>query len=144
LIAEPLGLPVVIEEGVIEADIGRWTDLSWPEIEQRWPEEHHAFQEDPEQHGYPDGENLGQVKDRSLAAIEKLVRQHTDETFLVVSHGVVNRVLLAHWTGTPFRHARRIPQDNAAFNIVEFQESALNVVKLNASMHLAGLVRPAA
>ena len=38
------------------------------EIEQRWPEEFRAFQEDPERHGYLGGENLAQVRGRVLPA----------------------------------------------------------------------------
>jgi broad specificity phosphatase PhoE len=137
LIAEPLGLPVEIEPGIVEADVGWWTGLSWPEIERRWPEQYRAFHEDPEHHGYPGGDNLAQVRDRALGIIEKLVQRHPGETLLVVSHGVVNRVLLAHWTGTPLRHARRIPQENTAFNLVEFVAGVAKVVVMNSTPHLA-------
>ena len=60
-----------------------------------WPTEHRAFHEDAERHGYPGGENLAQVRDRALPAIERLAARYAGQTFVVVSHGVVNRVLLA-------------------------------------------------
>lgn len=136
LIAEPLGMGVRVEEGIVEADIGQWTDLSWPEIEQRWPEEYRAFHEDPERHGYLGGENLSQVLARAQPAIEKLVARHGGKTILVVSHGAVNRVLLAHWLGVPLRYARRIPQDNAACNIAEFEGGEMKVRTVNCTLSL--------
>jgi broad specificity phosphatase PhoE len=131
LIAEPHALAVETEEGVIEADIGRWSGLSWPEIERRWPDDYRAFHDDPERFGYPDGETLGQVRSRALAAIGRLSERHPGETILVVSHGVVNRVLLAHWTGMPLRRARTIPQDNGALNLVQLNGDSARVVTLN-------------
>ena len=143
-------LPIVLEEGIIEADVGEWTDLTWPEIEQRWPKEYRAFHEDPERHGYFGGENLGQVWARALPAVERLVSQHVGEMLLVVSHGAVNRVLLAHWLGIPVRSARSLPQDNAALNIIEFSERSVKVRTMNSfpDAYLAGVLarreRPAA
>jgi broad specificity phosphatase PhoE len=144
LIAEPLHLPVVLEQGLVEADIGVWSDLSWPAIEGRWPDEYRAFHDNPALCGYPEGESLAQVRARVQPAVAKLVARHEGETIAVVSHGVVNRVLLATWNGMPLRQARRIPQDNAAFNIIELTGNVARVGTLNSNAHLAGLLPHAA
>ena len=68
-----------------------------------------------------------------------LVRQHGGKTFLVVGHGLVNRVLLAHWLGLPLRLARRLPQDNAGLNLIEFHGLDAKVRTVNAVGHLAGV-----
>jgi len=129
------GLPVEVVEALAEADTGVWTGLSWPEIQQRWPAEYRAFQENPEQHGYLGGENLAQVRDRVLPAVEGLLARHPGGTLVVVGHGVVNRVLLAHWLGLLLRYARRLPQDNGAFNLIEFPGGIGKVRTVNASAH---------
>jgi broad specificity phosphatase PhoE len=131
IVAEPHGLPVEIEENTLEADVGLWTDLSWPEIEQRWPEECRAFHSDPERHGYLGGENLAQVQARALPAVQGLIARHHGEALVVVSHGAVNRVLLAHWLGMGISAARTIPQENAAINLVEFQGGEAKVRTVN-------------
>lgn len=126
------GLPVEVVEALTEADTGVWTGLSWPEIQQRWPAEYRAFQDNPEQHGYLGGENLAQVRDRVLPAVENLAARHPGRTLVIVGHGVVNRVLLAHWLDLPLRYARRLPQENGAFNLIEFSGDTRKVRTVNA------------
>lgn len=143
LLAGTRSLPVMIEEGVIEADVGDWTNLSWPEIERRWPRECRAFHKAPERHGYLGGDNLAQVRARVVPAVERLIAEHAGQTIAVVCHGVVNRVLLAHWLKLPLRYCRQIPQDNAAFNVIEFRDSQAKVRTVNATVHLLALSRAA-
>jgi broad specificity phosphatase PhoE len=132
-----LGVPLEIEPGLVEANVGLWADLTWEEVERRWPDEHRAFHADPERHGYPGGENLREVRARVLPVITRLVERHSGQTLLVVGHGLVNRVLLAHWLGLPLRHARRLAQDNAGYSIVEFRSGLAHVRAVNEAAHLA-------
>jgi broad specificity phosphatase PhoE len=131
-IAATLAVPVEVEDRLVEADLGDWTGLTWAEVEKGWPAEYRAFHDNPERHGYPGGENLAEVQARTHPVIQRLVRRHAGETILVVGHGTVNRVLLASFLGLPLRRAREIPQDNGAFNVIEFREEAPLVQRVNA------------
>lgn len=131
IIAEEVHAPVVQERGLVEIDTGEWTGLTWLVIERTWPAEAQAFHDDAEVNGYLGGENLGQLRDRVLPVIRELVERHPGQTILAVSHGVVNRVLLAFWLGIPLRFARRLPQDNAAFNVVTFEDGRAKVNTVN-------------
>ncbi|MFO0928142.1 MAG: histidine phosphatase family protein [Gemmataceae bacterium] len=71
-----------------------------------------------------------------LPCIHDLVGRHADTTIAVVSHGVVNRVLLATWLDIPLRFARRLPQDNAAYNVVEFRAGKAKVRTVNRAAYL--------
>jgi broad specificity phosphatase PhoE len=136
-IAAEAGAPLVAEARLVEIDTGDWTGLTWEEVGRRWPAEARAFEEDAQRHGYLGGEDLGQLRDRVVPAVEQLAARHRGETVVVVSHGVVNRVLLAHWLGLPLRFARRLPQDNAAFNVVALGEHGAKVRTVNQAGHLA-------
>ncbi len=131
LIAEEVHARVVVEPGLSEIDTGLWSGLTWQEIDQRWPVEAQAFHDDAETHGYLGGENLGQLRQRVLPVVQRLVAQHAGETIVAVSHGVVNRVLLATWMGLPLRFARRLPQDNAAYNVITFEGQQAKVRTVN-------------
>jgi broad specificity phosphatase PhoE len=144
IVAESLRVPFDVVPGLVEADVGEWEGLAWEEIERRWPDEHRAFREAPEHHGYLGGENLTEVRERVLLAVADLVSRHGSETFLVVGHGLVNRVLLAHWLGLPLRYARQIPQDNVGVNVVEFREGEAKVRTVNAVVHLKRFPKHAA
>jgi broad specificity phosphatase PhoE len=136
IMAGVLGLPVRVEPRLIEADVGLWAGLTWEEIEQRWPTEARGFHENAERNGYLGGENYAQVLERTLPVVEHLVREHEGESLVLVGHGVVNRVLLAHWLGQPLHHARGLPQDNAGINVIEFRDGRAAVLAINAKDHL--------
>jgi broad specificity phosphatase PhoE len=138
VIAEEVHAPLVAEPGLVEIDTGDWTGLTWPEIERRWPAESRAFHDDAEANGYLGGENFSQLLDRVLPVTEALAERHRGQTVLAVSHGVVNRVLLAHWLGLPLRLARRLPQDNAAFNVLLHDGRAVTVKTVNVVPRRAG------
>jgi alpha-ribazole phosphatase len=138
-VAADHGLEVRPLDALIEADVGSWEGLSWQEIERRWPEERRAFLQDAERFGYLDGENLIQVRDRCLSAILDVAGRHEGGRLVAVGHNVVNRVLLAHWMDIPLKHARRIPQSNAGFNVVAFSDGKVKVRTINSASHLAGL-----
>lgn len=131
VLAEPRGLVPEVMAPLIEARIGQWEGLSWPAIADRWPVEYQQFQEDPASHPYLDGENFVEVRDRAAPVLLALAQRHPGDWIAVVSHNVVNRVLLAHWLGIPLRHARRIPQDNAGYSIIERTGETLTARSIN-------------
>lgn len=136
-------IPKIIEKSIIEADLGEWSGCTWPEVEKRWPKEYRAFHRSPERHGYLGGENLTDVRRRVVPAVERLLSRHAGQTIVVVSHGVVNRVLLAGWLKLPLRYGRQIPQDNAAYNVIEFTDGKAKVRTVNAAEHLLALSKAA-
>jgi broad specificity phosphatase PhoE len=129
--AEALGKPVTLVPELTEVDVGEWAGLTWEEVARRWPREHAAFEEDAGRNGYLGGESLEDVRRRVAPAVESLASRHAGETVLVVSHGVVNRVLLAHWMGVPLRYARSLPQDNTGYNVIDFAGGKAKVRMIN-------------
>ena len=145
LVADVIGREAPrVDERLTEADLGLWSDLTWPEVERRWPEQYRAFVDDAERSGYPGGENMVQVRDRVLPGMHELAARHRGETIAVVSHGVVLRVLLAFWIGLPLRYARCVPHDNGGLSVVELDADRARVRTVNAVRHLTGLVVEAA
>ena len=55
---------------------------------------------------FPNGENQLHVLERSLQAVQEIVRAHEGETVLVVTHGVVLQTLLKHFLGIPVTEPR--------------------------------------
>ena len=76
LVAEPHGVPVDVDAGLREIDVGSWSGLTRAQIDERFP--------DGER---PDGETREQHAARVLAAFERIARAHMGERILVVSHG---------------------------------------------------------
>ena len=100
--ADVLGLPVAIEDGVIETAFGDWDGHTFAEIQQGWGDELTAWLGDSSI-APPGGESMDAVYERVSAARDRIVDQHAGRTVLVVSHVTPIKMLV--------RRALRAPMD---------------------------------
>ncbi len=136
IVSRPHGLPVQEVDALREADVGRWEGKSWEEISHREPEAHRLFVNDPGTHGYAGGENLTQVQQRVLPAVEQIMSAHLGQCILIVGHNVVNRTLLAGMLQLPVARARGISQDNCGVNVLRYRDGKLKLLSSNVAFHL--------
>jgi probable phosphoglycerate mutase len=96
-IAAALGLHLRTDRGLIEADVGDWTEKSlarlyktkeWPTV-QRWPS---GFR-------FPGGESFAEMSTRSMSAVLRLVAAHPGETVVAVSHADPIKAIVAAAAG---------------------------------------------
>jgi broad specificity phosphatase PhoE len=142
LVASPHGLTPIPLEALTECDAGRWEGLSWPDVARQDPVDYTCFQADPWQNGYPGGESLRQVHERSATALDELLSRHANHPLLVVSHHVVLRVYLARLLGLPTAQVRRVVLDNAGISVVVCRGEQSDVLVLNDTAHLQGASEP--
>lgn len=124
-------------EGLAEADVGQWEDRSWIDIETNDNDAYKAFREDPVRFGYPGGENLAEVTQRAVAAINQIAADHPGERIVIVAHSVVNRLYLGELLSVPIALRRRLPQDNCSISEVKWRPAKQSVITVNALHHLA-------
>lgn len=88
-----------------EIDFGE-DEMKWrDDFRKKHPGEHEKRVSDPWNYNGRGMESWSQVKERALPVITELFRKHKGETFAVVAHGVVNRVVLASLTGIDTQEA---------------------------------------
>ena len=105
IIAERLGIPVIAVEELREIDVGEWQGLTWPEIEERYPEGVRAWHESG--HGWQAGETYDELGERILAVLRRIAAEHAGERVLVVGHGGTVRAVRAHLEGRSVAESRR-------------------------------------
>ena len=76
--------------------------------------------EKPTEVRFPNGESFAEMRFRVLSAFEGIQRKHQDETIAIVSHGGVNRIVLAAALQIPDQCIFRLAQDYAALNLLAF------------------------
>jgi broad specificity phosphatase PhoE len=140
-IAEAFSLAVAILEGMTDVDYGMWAGLSAEEARAQYPEVYETWVHTPLLTRFPQGESLQQVQDRAWSALEKISSAHEGETVLLVSHVVVNRVLICAALGLVGDAFWRIGQDNAAINVLHGANGRYRVLLLNDTCHLESLDR---
>lgn len=136
IVASRHGAQVEPVAALAECDVGNWEGLSWEEIERDDPQGYRLFREAPERYGYAGGENLAQLLDRIVPALEAIMQRHLGQSVLAVTHNVINRSYLAHLLGLPLAQARGIPQHNCGLNVIRWRDGHAKPLSINSIMHL--------
>jgi probable phosphoglycerate mutase len=124
ILARPDGLPIATRDGLREISHGHWEGLTRKEVEDRFPEEYSAWEEDPFTFAPRGGETGVAVLARALPTVREIVTAHPADTVLVVSHKATLRLLLASLLGFDARGYRdRLDQAPACLNIVDFKDA---------------------
>jgi probable phosphoglycerate mutase len=137
-IAAPFGLEPWPVGALTDIDYGRWQGLTREEVRARWPAELELWLRQPHLAVIPGGETLAAVHARLAAALALLVREHREDTVVLVGHDSVNRVLLLGALDLPLSHYWRIKQDPAAVSEFRYEDGGFRVESLNGTWHLAG------
>ncbi len=125
IIAKPHGLEVQRRDGLREISHGRWEQMTRREVDEKYPEEAAAWEEDPYTFAPDGGESGLAVTARALPVLLEIVRSHSDESAIIVSHKATIRLLLSSLLGfDPRRYRDNLDQSPAALNIVDFKDAA--------------------
>jgi len=135
------GIAVETAEEFTDMNFGKWQGLSVPEVEMRFPESYRIWVRRPDQADIACGENLRVVRKRALAGLKRIVSLRPEATVVVVSHGVVNKVLLCALLGAPVGAFWHVKQDNGALNLLEYSSLGAKVFLMNYVCHLASIPR---
>jgi probable phosphoglycerate mutase len=117
------GLSPALRDGLREISHGHWEGLTRNDVEQRFPGEYAAWEEDPFTFAPQDGESGVTVLARALPVIREIVTAHAGERVLVVSHKATMRLVLSSLLGIDARGYRdRLDQAPACLNVLDFRD----------------------
>ena len=135
-IAQPSRLEIKHSEGLIDINYGKWQGLTPQEARVQWPELVANWYDHPESVQIPDGESLKQVRDRAMAVLMEICQFHANEQIVLVSHTVVNRLILLGVLGLGNESFWHLCQDPCAINLIELNEKGFTLVFMNDTCHL--------
>ena len=107
-----------------EMAFGDWEGRTAASILEERREELAAFWRDPMTTSPPGGETLGEVAGRVTTAWARLIKAHQGKHVLLVAHGGVIRVILAHALGMPMTNLFRIEVSYACMSRLEIHPEA--------------------
>jgi broad specificity phosphatase PhoE len=142
IIAGECGLTPVHRDGLREISHGHWEGLTRRQVEERFPSEYAAWEEDPFTFAPDGGESGVSVLARALPTIRDIVTSHMGERVLVVSHKATIRLLLSSLLGFDARGYRdRLDQAPACLNVLDFKDAVrARLMLFNDTSHY--LIRP--
>lgn len=139
-IARAQGLTVHPLEGLLDINFGEWQGRLADEVAQHYPDLYQTWLEAPHTVHFPGGEKLDDVRSRVVAALDEVITHHLGQTVALVSHTVVNRVLLCAVLGLGNEHFWRLRQETCAVNVFDAEENGtFTIALLNDTCHLQGL-----
>ena len=122
ILAAPHQLEVQPRPELREISHGRWEELTRREVEERFPDEVEAWEQDPYTYAPQGGESGLMVTARALPALLEIVRANAGAKVLIVSHKATIRLLLSSLLGfDPRRYRDNLDQSPAALNVVDFR-----------------------
>jgi broad specificity phosphatase PhoE len=112
------GLPFEVVADLREIDFGDFEGLAYDEIAARYPNLYRQWMETPTEVRFPNGETFSEMRVRVLRAFDAIRRERAGQTAVIVSHGGVNRILIAWALEMPDHCLFRLAQDYAAMNLL--------------------------
>jgi len=138
-IAQFHNLEVQPLNGIIDMSFGRWEGHPHQEIQKNDREIYRQWREEPHKVRLPGGEGLEDVRVRSMAALEEVIRLHPGKTLVLVSHRVVTKVLICGILGIDNSHFWQIGQDTTAINLIQYKNGKYILSLMNETCHLKPL-----
>ncbi|MBM3643211.1 MAG: histidine phosphatase family protein [Alphaproteobacteria bacterium] len=115
--------PLAIEPAFAEQHFGDWQGLTYAEIADHHGDNHLFWLNPPEQRP-PGGESFVDLKNRAVAAIDRLNAQHRGRDIVVAAHGGTIRAAMAHAFSLPAEAAVRFEVENVSITLIEHFEQA--------------------
>ena len=136
-VAERLGLPVTIEDGLRETDFGAWEGLTFGEVRERYPDDMTAWLNDPEVQPTGGGESFAETATRIAATRDKLIAADAGRTVLLVTHVTPIKTFVQLALGAPPESLFRMELSAASISAVAYYTDGNASVRLfNDTSHL--------
>jgi len=126
-------------QGILDMSFGKWEGQSHRDIQKNDKEIYRQWREEPHQVRLPGGESLDEVRARSMAALEGVIRENPGKTLVLVSHRVICKVLICAILGLDNSHFWQITQDTTAINLIQHREGKYILSLMNETYHLKAL-----
>jgi len=138
IIARYQKIGVHIAEGLIDFDYGKWQSLSEQEVKKIYTTLHNEWNNNPHKVKMPGGESLEDVRRRAIEVVDDVLSKYQGSVVLV-SHRVVNKVLICSLLGLDNSHFWNINLDVGGITIFDYVDGRFVLIRHNDTSHLREL-----
>lgn len=136
-VADRLGLPVTVEEGLRETDFGAWEGLTFSEVRERFPDDLQAWLDSPKAAPTGGGESFAAVTRRVSATRDRLLSAYAGRTVLLVTHVTPVKTLVRLALGAPPESLFKMELSAASLSAVAYYtDGNASLRLLNDTSHL--------
>jgi len=131
--AEILSDEIVVDRRLSEIDFGELEGLTYEEAAEHYPHLYERWMRNPTAVKFPGGESFNELRRRVLESASVIREVHGNRTVAIVSHGGVNRILLADALGIEPRDVFHMDQSHAGVSVIDDLDEYSVVRLMNAS-----------
>ena len=131
-------MDVEIAPGLIDFNYGEWQSLPHQEVKERYGELYGEWVNHPDRVRMPAGESLNDVRERAANVVNSVVSKH-EGNIVLVSHRVVNKVLICALLGLDNSHFWNVRQDNCGISTFTYQDGRFILTEHNNTSYLKPL-----
>ena len=138
MMASHHNLDVEIAPGLIDFNYGEWQGLPHQEVRNKYKELYGEWTKNPHRVRMPAGESLNDVRKRVMGVVDDAIARY-EGTVVLVSHRVVNKVLICVLLGLDNSHFWNIKQDTGGITTFTYEDERFILTKHNDTSHLKPL-----
>ena len=138
MIARYHKLDVEIAPGLTDFDYGEWQGLPHHEVKEKYKELYAEWAENPHLVKMPAGESLADVRERAVGVVDDIVTRYKG-TIVLVSHRVVNKVLICALLGLDNSRFWNIKQDTCGITTFIYERGRCILTEHNNTSYLKPL-----
>lgn len=101
IVAEMLGLNVIVKDGLEEINLGKWEGYTWKQVRELFHEEYEDWHENRRYQVPPGGESYQQLLERLIPVLHSIIKEEQEDV-LVVTHSAIIMTLLSYIYEKPF------------------------------------------
>ena len=135
MIADYHKLDVEIAPGLIDFNYGGWQGLPHQEVKDKYRELYAEWLLSPQRVRMPAGESLDEVRKRATAVVAEVIARYKGRVVLV-SHRVVNKVLICALLGLDISHFWNIRQDTGGITVFSYENGRFVLTRHNDTSYL--------
>jgi broad specificity phosphatase PhoE len=141
IIARYQKIDVQIAENLVDFDYGEWQCLPEREVKELYPALLNEWHNNPHKVRMAGGESLEDVRKRAIEVTKDILSNYQGSVILV-SHRVVNKVLICFLLGLDNSHFWHIKQDVGGMTVFNYLDGRYILTRHNDTSHLKELGRP--
>ena len=138
IIARYQKIAAQVTHGLIDFDYGEWQSLPEQEAKRLYPTLHNEWHNNPHKVKMPGGESLEDVRRRAVEVVNDVLSKYQGSVVLV-SHRVVNKVLICSLLGLDNSYFWNIKQDVGGITIFNYVDGRFVLTKHNDTSYLKEL-----
>jgi len=134
-------IDVQIAAGLADFDYGEWQCLPEREVKKLYPALLNEWHNNPHKVRMPGGESLEDVRRRAMKVVNDVIPK-CRESVVLVSHRVVNKILICSLLGLGNSHFWSIRQDVGGITVFDYLDGRFILTRHNDTSHLKELRGP--